>query len=320
MAHDDERRTLYVSPHVEALLGLHPRGVARAARHLDRAPAPRRPRDRARRARPASRDGRAVVAGVPADRGRRPASSGSATSRALVPTAMARSTWQGVLLDITAQKHAEEALRLTHDELEHRVLARTAELEEANELMELEVGERRRAEARGPRRRGAVPPPRRGHAGGRLPVGHCPTTSTTRRGVREPGDRGRCSATRAASGAPSTCGASGCTRTTATGSWPRSSAARPPASRSTIEYRYLAKDGRDRVGLDRATLIAARRRRHARALPGRHARRHRAQGGRGARPPRPRPGSASCRARPGGHLRVLDLDPRRSAASRTSST
>jgi PAS domain S-box-containing protein len=55
-------------------------------------------------------------------------------------------TWQGVMFDVTAQKEADELLRLTNDELEGRVRARTTELAEANELLELEVGERRRAE------------------------------------------------------------------------------------------------------------------------------------------------------------------------------
>lgn len=55
--------------------------------------------------------------------------------------------WQGVRLDITAQKEAEEALRRAHDDLEQRVSERTQELEDANELMMLEVLERRHAEA-----------------------------------------------------------------------------------------------------------------------------------------------------------------------------
>jgi PAS domain S-box-containing protein len=50
-------------------------------------------------------------------------------------------------MDITAQKRAEEALRSAHDDLEQRVRDRTQELEDANELMMLEVLERRRAEA-----------------------------------------------------------------------------------------------------------------------------------------------------------------------------
>ena len=55
--------------------------------------------------------------------------------------------WQGVRMDITGQKQAEEALRAAHDELDQRVRDRTQELEDANELMMLEVLERRRAES-----------------------------------------------------------------------------------------------------------------------------------------------------------------------------
>jgi PAS domain S-box-containing protein len=55
--------------------------------------------------------------------------------------------WQGVRMDITPQKRAEEALRSAHDDLEQRVRDRTQELEDANELMMLEVLERRRAES-----------------------------------------------------------------------------------------------------------------------------------------------------------------------------
>jgi adenylate cyclase len=51
------------------------------------------------------------------------------------------------MLDITPQKHAEDLLRLANEELEMRVLTRTAELEDANEMMNLEIGERRRVEA-----------------------------------------------------------------------------------------------------------------------------------------------------------------------------
>jgi PAS domain S-box-containing protein len=54
--------------------------------------------------------------------------------------------WQGVQLDITELKRVEEELRLARDDLELRVLLRTHELEEANEMMALEIAERRRAE------------------------------------------------------------------------------------------------------------------------------------------------------------------------------
>ena len=50
------------------------------------------------------------------------------------------------MLDITPQKQAEEMLRLANEELEMRVLTRTAELQDANEMMNLEIGERRRVE------------------------------------------------------------------------------------------------------------------------------------------------------------------------------
>ena len=54
--------------------------------------------------------------------------------------------WQGVMIDITAQKEAGADLVRAHDELEFRVRARTAALQETNELMGIEIGERRRAE------------------------------------------------------------------------------------------------------------------------------------------------------------------------------
>jgi PAS domain-containing protein len=51
-----------------------------------------------------------------------------------------------VQLDITELKVVEDELRAARDELERRVAERTAALEEANALMALEIGERRRAE------------------------------------------------------------------------------------------------------------------------------------------------------------------------------
>jgi PAS domain S-box-containing protein len=52
----------------------------------------------------------------------------------------------GVNIDITDRKRAEAALRQAHDELEERVKDRTAELREANEVLQSEVEQRRRAE------------------------------------------------------------------------------------------------------------------------------------------------------------------------------
>jgi PAS domain S-box-containing protein len=54
--------------------------------------------------------------------------------------------WQGVMMDITAEKEAQLALAAAHDELEFRVRARTAALQETNELMGIEIAERQRAE------------------------------------------------------------------------------------------------------------------------------------------------------------------------------
>jgi PAS domain S-box-containing protein len=52
----------------------------------------------------------------------------------------------GVNIDITDRKQAEEALQKAHDELEEKVKQRTAELRQANEQLQREVEERRRAE------------------------------------------------------------------------------------------------------------------------------------------------------------------------------
>jgi PAS domain S-box-containing protein len=146
MGPDDERRTLYVSPHVEQVLGysreewldqpdiwmelLHPddREVQLAAHDLHN-----------ETGEPWTREYRLI------------ASDGRVVWVSDLATLMRDSegqprTWQGVMMDITAQKEAEESLQFAKDELEFRVLARTSELAEANEMMSLEIGERKRAE------------------------------------------------------------------------------------------------------------------------------------------------------------------------------
>ncbi|MGZ8572122.1 MAG: PAS domain-containing protein, partial [Actinomycetota bacterium] len=146
MGPDDERRTVYVSGAIEALLGysreewleqpdiwqelLHPNDRETELAAHDRQSASGEPWSREYRL--IAADGRTVwvrdQATLVRDEQGEPI------------------TWQGVMLDITGQKEADELLRLINEELEHRVLARTNDLEEANELMSLEIGERRRAE------------------------------------------------------------------------------------------------------------------------------------------------------------------------------
>ena len=147
VAPDDDRRTMYVSPHVETALGysreewlgqpdiwmelLHPDDRERILAAHDLHNETGRPWSREYRL--IANDGRVVwfrdVATLVRDDAGRP------------------QHWLGVQLDITELKGVEDELRAARDELEHRVAERTAELEEANAMMALEIGERRRAEA-----------------------------------------------------------------------------------------------------------------------------------------------------------------------------
>ncbi len=52
----------------------------------------------------------------------------------------------GTTQDVTERKRAEEALKRAHDELESRIAERTAELQMVNEMLTIEIGERKRAE------------------------------------------------------------------------------------------------------------------------------------------------------------------------------
>jgi PAS domain S-box-containing protein len=146
MGPDDERRTNYVSPHVEEVLGytrtewldqpdiwmelLHPDDREEQLAAHDRHNESGEPWTREYRL--IASDGRVVwvrdLATLMRDDEGQPR------------------IWQGVMLDITAQKEAEETLRFANDELEFRVLARTSELADANEMMTLEIGERKRVE------------------------------------------------------------------------------------------------------------------------------------------------------------------------------
>src|SRR6476659_9730583 len=64
--------------------------------------------------------------------------------------------WQGVMMDITAEKEAQQAIERANDELEFRVRARTSQLEQANEAMGLEIAERERAETERDRASGTL--------------------------------------------------------------------------------------------------------------------------------------------------------------------
>src|SRR5437870_4800222 len=146
MLPDDDRRTFYISPRVEEFLGysreewleqpdiwmelLHPddREVELAAH--DKHNQTREPWRREYRL--IASDGRAVWVRDQA---------------VLVTDEQGEPVrWQGVMLDITERRELEGELHRANDELEFRVIARTTELAEANEMMTLEIGERRRVE------------------------------------------------------------------------------------------------------------------------------------------------------------------------------
>ena len=143
---DDERRTLYVSPHVEEVLGytraewlnqpdiwielLHADDREVVLAHHDRHSETGEPWDLEYRL--IASDGRVVWVQDRATliRGHDPGTA----------------AWHGVMIDVTAEHDAKEMLLLHKEDLERRVAERTNELQEINELMSLEIGERRRME------------------------------------------------------------------------------------------------------------------------------------------------------------------------------
>jgi len=144
MGPDDERRTLYVSPHVESVLGytreewLDQPDIWIELLHADDREVVLDRHDRHSRTgepwdleyRLIASDGRVVWVH---DRG------------TLIRGVEDRPpAWHGVMIDVTAEHDAKEMLLITNEDLERRVSERTGELAEANELMSLEIGERRR--------------------------------------------------------------------------------------------------------------------------------------------------------------------------------
>ncbi len=143
---DDERRTLYVSPHVEQVLGytraewldqpdiwielLHADDREVVLAHHDRHSQTGEPWDVEYRL--IASDGRVVWV----------------HDRAILIRGRDRgeAAWHGVMIDITSEHDAREMLELHKEDLERRVAERTNELQDANELMALEIGERRRME------------------------------------------------------------------------------------------------------------------------------------------------------------------------------
>ncbi len=147
VAPDDDRRTLYVSPHVERTLGysreewLDQPDIWMELLHPDdREPTLAAYDEHNASGEPWSADYRLI------------ASDGRAVwfrdAATLVRDAAGRPLhWQGVQIDITPLKQVEAGLREARDRLEQRVAERTAELDETITLMRLEIAERRRAES-----------------------------------------------------------------------------------------------------------------------------------------------------------------------------
>ena len=146
MGHDDERRTLFVSPHVEQVLGysreewLDQPDIWIELLHADD------------REVVLAKHDRHTETGEPWDlEYRLIASDGRVVwvhDRASLIRGLERgaAAWHGVMIDVTAEHEATEMLLLHKEDLERRVAERTSELQEANELMALEIGERRRME------------------------------------------------------------------------------------------------------------------------------------------------------------------------------
>jgi PAS domain S-box-containing protein len=147
VAPDDDRKTLYVSPQVEVALGysrqewLDQPDIWMELLHPDDREPTLAAHDLANETgRPWSREYRLIAADG------RPVWFRDVATLVRDDDGRAR-YWQGVQLDITELKEKEEELRDARDELELRVLERTSELEEANEMMSLEIAERKRVEA-----------------------------------------------------------------------------------------------------------------------------------------------------------------------------
>jgi adenylate cyclase len=144
MGPDDERRTLFVSPHVEQVLGytrdewldqpdiwielLHADDREVVLAQHDRHNETGEPWDLEYRL--IANDGRVVWV----------------HDRAILIGERGAAAWHGAMIDVTREHDATEMLILNKEDLERRVTERTNELQEANELMGLEIGERRRME------------------------------------------------------------------------------------------------------------------------------------------------------------------------------